>query len=190
MPDKADTRAQILDVAQHLVQVRGYNAVSYSDIGTRLGLRNASLHYHFPTKTDLGVALVRRYRERLEQTLGTLGAGTSVQRLEHYVDAYRTVVHEDGRICLCTVLAAEDSTLPEPMRAEVRAFLDLNEHWLTGVLDQGQHQGELRFPGAPAEAAAAFLATLEGAMILARTACDVERFARIARRTVDALRAA
>ncbi|MFC4424951.1 TetR/AcrR family transcriptional regulator [Deinococcus navajonensis] len=189
MPDKADTRSQILDVAQHLVQQRGYNAVSYGDIGRHLGLRNASLHYHFPSKTDLGVALVGRYHQRLEQTLRALSTGSALQRLEQYVEAYRTVVHEDGRICLCTVLAAEDSTLPAPVRTEVRAFLDLNEHWLTEVLHQGRHQEQLSFPDSPAEAAAAVLATLEGAMILARTSGDVERFSRIARRTIDALRA-
>lgn len=190
MPGKADTRSQILDVAQHLVQERGYNAVSYSDISPRLGLRNASLHYHFPTKTDLGVALVRRYRERLDQLLGALSTESPVRRLEQYVDAYRSVIHGDGRICLCTVLAAEDTTLPEPVRTEVRAFLDLNEHWLTQVLSQGQQQDELRFSGAPADAALEFLATLEGAMILARISGDVARFARIACRAVDSLRPA
>lgn len=191
MPENSHTRIRILDVAQHLLQERGYHAVSYRDIGERLNIRNASIHYYFPGKLDLGTALVRRYRERLAQTLDTLDTTpSSARRLEGYVAAHQGVVHEDGRICLCTVLAAEDSTLPEPVRAEVRAFLDLNEAWLTRVLDLGRRQDELCFPGDSRDAAAGFLATLEGAMLLARSSRDPQRFERLACRSVQALRAA
>jgi len=190
MSEQPDTRTRLLDVAEQLIQERGYHAVSYKDIGERLGIRNASIHYHFPGKTDLGAALVRRYRERLEQTLESLEALSPARRLEQYVAAYRRVVHEDGRICLCTVLAAEDSTLPGPVRQEVRAFFDLNEDWVTHVLKEGRGQGEFQFSGPPAEAAWVFLATLEGAMLLARSSRAPGRFESITSRSVDALRAA
>ena len=58
---RTDTADQILDVAEHLVEVRGFNAFSYADVGTELGLTNAALHYHFSTKADLGEALISRY---------------------------------------------------------------------------------------------------------------------------------
>src|SRR4051794_36242328 len=54
----------ILDVAQELLQTRGYNAISYQDIADRIGIRKASIHHHFPNKSDLAQALVRRYRQR------------------------------------------------------------------------------------------------------------------------------
>ena len=59
----AATAGRILDVAERLVQTRGYNGFSYADISAQLRIRNASVHYHFPTKTDLGKRLVSRYRQ-------------------------------------------------------------------------------------------------------------------------------
>ena len=52
------TANRILDVAERLVQLRGYNAFSYADVAKAVGIRKASLHYHFATKGDLGLALV------------------------------------------------------------------------------------------------------------------------------------
>ncbi|MDP2026901.1 TetR/AcrR family transcriptional regulator [Sulfuriferula sp.] len=41
-----------------MVQRRGFNDFSYADIANEVGIRKASLHHHFPTKTDLGLALI------------------------------------------------------------------------------------------------------------------------------------
>lgn len=49
-----DMREQILTSAQRLVQQRGFNGFSYADIADEVGIRKASLHHYFPTKTDLG----------------------------------------------------------------------------------------------------------------------------------------
>ena len=56
-----DTATRILDVAERLVQVRGFNAFSYADVAAELQITKAALHYHFASKADLGSALVARY---------------------------------------------------------------------------------------------------------------------------------
>lgn len=190
--EKGDTAAQILDVAQEFVQLRGFNAVSYSDISRRLGIRNASIHYHFPSKTDLGAALVRRYRERLSTQLAAISARRLAlpARLDAYLLAYRDVVHPDGRICLCTVLANDFNTLPPTMQAEVAQFFDINRRWLADTLTEGQQSGELKVTQTPEEAAALLLAGLEGAMLLARASGDTAQFEPLARSLLHNLRAA
>jgi len=50
----SDTAERILDIAQDLIQRRGFNAFSYHDIAAPMGIRKASIHYHFPSKADLG----------------------------------------------------------------------------------------------------------------------------------------
>ncbi len=189
MSEPVDTAQRILDVAQALVQERGFNAVSYTDISGPLGIRNASVHYHFPLKTDLGVSLVRRYRrhtgEQLETILNTTPSAR--QRLNRYLAAYRTVIHPDGRICLCTVLAGDAPTLPESMRHEVEEFFKLNRAWLTQVLDQGNDSGELQLRGTPADLAEMLLAALEGAMLLARSSRDPGRFEVIGQRAIKVM---
>ena len=67
---RTDTADRILEVAERLVQVHGFNGFSYADISTKVRIRKASLHYHFPTKAGLGVALIARYQAAF---LGALG---------------------------------------------------------------------------------------------------------------------
>ncbi|ADV65892.1 TetR/AcrR family transcriptional regulator [Deinococcus maricopensis] len=189
MSAKGETLELILDTAQRLVQERGYNAFSYADISRPLGIRNASIHYYFPNKADLGAALVQRYRQRLERALDDLPATSApaTTLLHRYLSAYRDVVHPDGRICLCVALAGEFLTLPDGMQTEVRAFFDLNRAWLTRVLDAGQQTGELHFTGTPDDLALAFLSTLDGAMLLARALGDPAQFEKAAQRFLNAL---
>ena len=55
--DNIDTATVILDIAERLVQRRGFNGFSYADIAAELGITKASLHYHFPSKAELGESL-------------------------------------------------------------------------------------------------------------------------------------
>ncbi|MBB5376420.1 TetR/AcrR family transcriptional repressor of nem operon [Deinococcus metalli] len=185
------TRDRILDVAQHLVQQRGFSSVAYRDISTALGIRNASIHHHFPSKTDLGTALVQRYRARTEALLAHLSAAepSPYQRLLQYLTAYQDVVRDDGRICLCAQLVAEDCVLPSAVQHEVGAFFALSEDWLTRTLDEGQRLGEVQCPDSPADTAVGLLATIEGAMLLARAARSPQRFEHLTQRALAALRA-
>src|SRR5271165_7134242 len=150
----ANTRARILDVAERLVQVRGFNGFSYADVAGELAITKASLHHHFPSKAGLGEALIARYAERFEYALSTIDVddATAPDKLSAYANLYTEVLRE-GRMCLCGMLAAEHETLPAPIRGAVVAFLDDNEDWLERVLEQGRVDGSLRFNGPARETA-------------------------------------
>jgi TetR/AcrR family transcriptional repressor of nem operon len=172
-----DTVSEILDTAERLVQVRGFNAFSYADIAATLGITKASLHYHFPSKADLGRALIERYSGRFGDTLAEIDAagGDANAKLAAYAEIYANVLR-DHRMCLCGMLAADYDTLPDPMRAAVVSFFDRNEAWLVAVLAQGEREGSLRLQGSERDAAQAIVSGLEGAMLIARPYEDVSRF--------------
>jgi TetR/AcrR family transcriptional regulator, transcriptional repressor for nem operon len=175
--DDGDTATRILDSAENLVQVRGFNGFSYADVAAELAITKASLHYHFPGKAELGRALIARYRERFAAALAGIDSagGTADAKLRAYADIYGAVLR-GRRMCLCGMLAAEYLTLPEPMREAVIGFFDANETWLAGVLAQGRDAGELAFAGPARDAARLIVSTLEGAMLVARPYGDAERF--------------
>jgi TetR/AcrR family transcriptional repressor of nem operon len=184
----ADTSRRILDIAERLLQTRGYNAFSYADIAQALHVTKASLHYHFPTKAELGKRLIVRYQLSFLQALAVIDqtSADSSEQLRRYVEIYADVLRND-RMCLCGMLAAEYATLPKPMKAELKHFFDENERWLVAVLDKGQATGKLHFTGSAREVAQLLLSSLEGAMMLARSYDDVARFESAAERLLAGL---
>jgi TetR/AcrR family transcriptional regulator, transcriptional repressor for nem operon len=194
-PDAADmvhqprsTRSRILDVAERLVQVRGFNGFSYADVATELAVTKASLHYHFPNKAGLGEALIARYAERFSGALAAIDAHDASPpiKLDSYASLYGDVLRE-GRMCLCGMLAAEYETLSAPIRDAVVAFLDDNEDWLERVLQQGRADGSLRFGGSARDTARSIVSGLEGTMLVARSYGEIERFETVATRLLAGL---
>jgi TetR/AcrR family transcriptional repressor of nem operon len=175
--DDGDTASRILDSAESLVQVRGFNGFSYADVAAELALTKASLHYHFAGKAELGRALIARYASRFIAALAQIDAcgDDAPAKLSAYARLYAEVLR-GRRMCLCGMLAAEYQTLPEPMRDAVIGFFDENEAWVETVLAQGRDDGSLAFTGEPREAARLIVSALEGAMLVARPYGDVERF--------------
>src|SRR5213078_1119584 len=140
-----NTSQRILDVAERLVQTRGYNGFSYADIAEALKVTKASLHYHYRSKADLGRELIERYERNFAAALAAIDADarTAPQKLRRYAALYEGVLRGD-RMCLCGMLAAEWGTLPKPMREPMHHFFDENEKWLVTVLTEGRKQKTLK----------------------------------------------
>jgi TetR/AcrR family transcriptional regulator, transcriptional repressor for nem operon len=187
--DDGDTASRILDSAESLVQVRGFNGFSYADVAAELAVTKASLHYHFPGKAELGRALIVRYATRFNAALAGIDASgaDAPTMLGAYARLYADVLRGQ-RMCLCGMLAAEYQTLPEPMREAVLGFFDENEAWVERVLIQGRGEGTLEFAGEPREAARLIVSALEGAMLVARPYGDVDRFEAAADRLLAGFR--
>ena len=176
-PAQAPTSVRVLDAAERLVQVRGFNGFSYADIAAEMHMTKASLHYHFATKADLGEALITRYAARFFGALDAADTdGTSAPaKLSAYAQLYADVLSQH-RMCLCGMLAAEYPTLPGPMQSAVLEFFDHNEDWLQAVLEQGRSEGSLEFTGPARDTARMIISGLEGAMLVTRPYGDAGRF--------------
>ncbi|MBV9897882.1 MAG: TetR/AcrR family transcriptional regulator [Chloroflexi bacterium] len=169
--------SQILDVAERLVQQRGFNGFSYADIAAELHVTKAALHYHFAGKAELGDALIARYAARFAAALDDLDAADldAPAKLEGYAKLYLEVLRNQ-RMCMCGMLAAEYQTLPERMQTAVIDFFNANETWLERVVEQGQCAGTLRQGDSARDIARAIVGGFEGAMLLARPYGDISRF--------------
>ena len=186
--ERVPTSTRALDVAERLIQTRGYNGFSYADIAIELGVTKATLHFHYAAKEHLGVAIIERYRERFMEALRQIRTErTSVRaQLEAYVQLYADTLRGQ-RLCLCGMLAAEYETLPSSMQHALRAFFDANEEWLGDRLAAGRRSGVLKYPGSSKQEARALTAALEGAMLLARPYQAIDRFNTAARAALRAL---
>lgn len=165
-----DTRDMIMDAARATVQARGYNGLSFRDLAAAVGIKSASVHYHFPTKSDLGAAIARRYTETARADLDALLAQTSDLSvcLRRYAAIFRMALENDNRMCLCGILAAEYDDLPDAVKVEVSAFADVNVAWLTKVLALASGGIDK-----PQQRALAIFAAIGGAQLAARSRNDI-----------------
>ena len=175
---RAETAEQILDLAETLIQTRGYSAFSYQDIALALGIRKASIHYHFPSKADLGVAVVDRYIIRFDTGLTAIAddqSQSSMTMLDFYVQPYLQFASTPDRVCLSGALAGEMMALPPKVRERVDHFFRTHQVWLTNILKRGVSRGEFTL-SAPASKVARFVfGALQGGLLVKRTTNDMSQ---------------
>jgi TetR/AcrR family transcriptional repressor of nem operon len=171
MRNGRDTREEILNAAEDLLQRRGYNAFSYQHIAVQLDIRNAAIHYHFPAKEDLGVALVKRYRQRFRDWAEEVSLSSNAwDRMSAHFQTYVDYAVAESKICPGGVLGSEFEAIPEEMRHEARLLMREIFEWLVETLDLGRSQGSLTFPGDSRHKAVEIGAALQGSLQIARMA--------------------
>ncbi|NSX84170.1 TetR/AcrR family transcriptional regulator [Agrobacterium tumefaciens] len=176
---KAD---EILRCARSLIIKGGYNSFSYADISAVVGIRNASIHHHFPGKSDLVQKLVAQYRQEAEAGIAELERNISdpLEQLRAYIGYWEGCIAEATHpFCVCALLASEIPVLPETVALEVRAHFQSLSDWLTAVLERGVAQGRLVLSGTARANAEIFMATVHGAMLSARAHGDATTFGAI-----------
>ncbi len=167
MVKSSERREEILSVAETHMRAGGYDAISFRDIAAAIGIKSASVHYHFPQKADLGEAVVTRYAARVFAFLGRPDdpAETPELRLQRLCEVYAMALLEEQLNCLCCVLGAESRDLPDPVADAVSSFFTAMLEWTARALE-GSHSLQ------PAHV----ISALQGAMVLATATKRPELF--------------
>ena len=162
------TTDKLLDAADYRMRRGGYNAVSFRDLASDTNIKSSSVHYHYPKKEDLGVALVERYAKKFNEALdaNTRAATTTQENLRAYQAVIREALVKDDAVCLCGLLGAEGAGIPEIIRDSVQQFFDENIKWLISILPEDMSEEKKR------SSANTLLAGHQGAMMLAKNMQD------------------
>ena len=168
---KENTAERIIEAGRQLIMRRGYNGFSYADVAEAVDIRKASIHHHFPAKTDLAIAVVRQSRDRFDADVAALRASGAdpVTQLRAYVGYWERCIADDSApFCVAGMLGAELPTLPDDVAGEVRAHFEDVESWLESVLESGSKAHQLQFDGTAKSEAATLVSLVYGAMLAAR----------------------
>lgn len=155
-----DRRETILDVAEKLIRTHGYSGFSFREVASEVGIKSASVHYHFPTKPDLAAAVAKRYRERFAAALEE-AERAGMDPISAWHSLFRRALEKDGLMCLCGILAAEGDSLPSEVVKEARHFIQFG---ITSLNEAKPRNGPR------------LMAQLEGAMLIARSSGDLSVF--------------
>jgi AcrR family transcriptional regulator len=162
-----DVRAEILSWATRLFARHGYEGASLATIAAAVGIRKASLLYHFPSKEALRTAVLERvvlhWNESLPQLLGNVTSGRA--RFDALVRSLVDFFNEDPDRARLVVRELLDRPVEmrEQLRASVRPWIEL----LADYIRRGQAEGRLR-PDVRPDAYVMHIITLALSSIAAR----------------------
>lgn len=170
----SNIKEDIMAAAKRAAQAHGYTGLNFRELAAEVGIKSASIHYHFPTKGDLGAAVARRYWKDSQAVLDTLwnGGAEPAAALRAYPGTFRRSLENGNRICLCSFMSAEHDDLPDPVKEEVSRFAEINVAWLAKVLSAATDLDT----AACERRARAIFAAVAGAQLMARSQADVTVF--------------
>jgi TetR/AcrR family transcriptional repressor of nem operon len=169
------TKDTIMTVARAMVQAHGYNSLSFRDLAAAVGVKSSSIHYHFPTKDDLGAQLAHQYTDEFlayleEQYAASQNWATAVNS---YIEVFRNTLLRENRMCLGGILAAERPQLAPQVGKEIERYTATLVEWLTHMVRLADPKLEMK---AAQRRGYAIFAAVEGAQLVARGCVDVNVF--------------
>lgn len=166
-----DMKHTILDAAELMTRKDGYSSFSLNKLADNVGIKKSSLYHHFQTKSDILLAIVRRYVEAEYSLLDQIQIEheRAADRLEMFVKACREMVRDGDLLCLTVALCLEQSNLSAAIQSELIKFHHVNIAWLKNTFALAQSDGSVTDLGDPEAEAYACFALVDGAQLLART---------------------
>ena len=166
-----NAREDILQAAKRTAQAHGYGGLSMRDLAAEVGIKAASLYYHFPSKAELASEVAKRYWQEAAADLERFSSENPdpADGLRFFPVTFRRALENDNRMCLCSFMGAEFDDLPDQVKKEVQIFADVNVEWLKRTLVAS---GAVKADESEARAKAVF-AAVAGAQLMARSRSDI-----------------
>lgn len=150
---------------------RGYSGFSYADVADAIDIRKASIHHHFPSKTDLAIAVLQQQRARFDADMAALqvSGADGLAQLRAYIDHWERCITDDSApFCVAGMLGAELPALPDEVAQEVKAHFEDLTAWLEPVLESAAKDNLIELKSSVQTEAATLLSLVYGAMLAAR----------------------
>lgn len=170
MAQTSNTQRAILDLAESMLQDKGFNGFSYAHIAAELGVKNAAIHYHFPSKEELGCAVIQRYRDRFQLWIKNARVKdlSPEEKLDWFFGIYTNMRADKGKVCLAGSLETDFNAIPDSLREQTQALTKELLVWLQTILNEGREAGIFHFNGDTTGKAALILSSLQGGLQMAR----------------------
>lgn len=145
---KTTTRDKLLQVAHGLVMVHGFNNTGIGQIVKDAGVPKGSFYHYFPSKDELGFALIENYSRLVKQRLKDHLAASSdpaLIALRSYFEQLAGVFREDFAYCNCLLgnMGQELAGQHEGFRQVVHQHFAELEQQVANVFEQAKTEGSL-----------------------------------------------
>jgi TetR/AcrR family transcriptional repressor of nem operon len=169
-----DTREQILQAARTLVQTKSYSGFGFQELAETVGIRKASVYYHFASKEVLGVALVVKAQKQITALYESNVDLPGIEQLRAFLAKIGSTIGVGRRMCPGAALTANWGSLPKDLKKSVLQLRDTYLQLLAAMVNAGRRDMTLKIDAAAADevVAKSIVASFQGGILLARLSGD------------------
>lgn len=138
-----ETKDKIIEIGNKLLVEKGYNAFSYADIAKSINIKTSSIHYHFPSKIDLCLAIIERHQQRILNLKYSQNELSATEKLRGLFNYYLFLIDKQ-QICLTGTLASDYNSLDEKITEKLKEFNEIILSHTTTLLESGIDKKEFR----------------------------------------------
>ncbi len=163
------TREKIMELGENLIRTKGYNAFSYQDISSELGIKNAAVHYYFPAKENLGTSIVKNNIQRFDEMVENMHSRgfDEWHQLETFIKIY-VKSHREQKLCIVGALGPDFNTLSDNTKAELKRMTEIILKWLADLLAIGREKKIFVFKDEPYNKSLVILSSMVASLQLTR----------------------
>jgi TetR/AcrR family transcriptional repressor of nem operon len=100
------------------------NAFSYGDISKIVNVKTSSIHYYYPSKTDLINAIIEKNIDEINELQQKQEKLSASQKLENLFKYYLMLIKEN-KICLVGTLASDNNSLDIRVKEKTIEFCNI-----------------------------------------------------------------
>jgi TetR/AcrR family transcriptional regulator, transcriptional repressor for nem operon len=163
----AATKETIIKMGDELIRKKGFNAFSYHNIAQPLGIKNAAVHYYFPTKTDLLASVIQYHIQKFFEFKKNVENLNELQKVEKFLEIYVDAREQSG-VCFVGAMATDWGTVDDAVQPYMQQMANDIINWLTNTLQIGFDIGTLHFAEIPRTKALLIITNMMAATQLAR----------------------
>lgn len=134
---KSKRKTQIIELAIQFIQNKGFLQFSYNDLSKELHVTNASIHYHFEKKSDLGIAVcdfLEHHLLKLQNEINELQLPARDKIMMFMKERSTFIVG----ICPLSSLQTDYQYLPTPMQEHLKNLNDLEIDFIANLFVEQQ----------------------------------------------------
>lgn len=181
------TKDTIIQVAENIIVKKGFQALSYQNISNEISVQIAQIHEFFPTKDELGQAVIRKSRFNFLEWAQQIDLSNlkAAEKLNEFFISYRLLLYDGNKICIAGILGTELNSLSKVILNELRMYNQDRKNWLQNLLSDGLSNGSFKLNASLEEDSIYILSSLQGGLQITRTNDDHEIFFTICRQLMQ-----
>ena len=164
-----NTKERIVELGRDYMQRIGYHSFNYKQIALELNIKNASIHHYYPSKEDLGLAVIEKDRQDFLQIIQKVKKAPPMDKLEALFCAYDDYLKQGKKLCVISTFSSSFNEITERMQLATSQYSEIIASWLTTTFKEGLASGDFHFKTPVEEMVNHFMATLPGALLVGRS---------------------